>query len=326
MFNKIIFLMVTIALLSYSRESYTANPAFPLFGSLNVYANDTLLQYQKRATQILAYLILNGGGPIFGNGNEKNGILLSVAAGEYYDAIGNLKVIEVLFLADQAKVKNNPDTIIAKVCQTNADTTPGTVLGSGTISVKDIVTGSSIYNSVKIQNGQSTGNKPFLVILEWGTAIDDSIGILSSCAETKDGKNENRARLSVNPIFTNGGWKAAQKQIGSGFDVDVMIIPVVEKNTGISNAPLAGELVTFNGYISKTGKTVTISYSLHTSQTVSVKIFDLCGKTILMTDARKMNAGDHSITVDLKNRAAGNYYYTITAGSFSLTGKIVAIR
>lgn len=326
MITKLILLSFTAVALSYGQYGYTVETAtVPQFTMQYRQSNDTLLQYQKRATALMAYSLAKGKGPIFGNGSESQGKTLSVGAGQHYDAVGNVKFREVLFLAYKNVVVGTPTTILAKVYSVKADTSPDQELAGGEISMSSIVTSATAYNSVKFSSSQSTANKPFLATLEWDENIDDTIGILSNNAATRDGKGERRARLRVNPIFTNGGWKAASKQIDSTFDVDVMIIPVVEKQTGLlADAPSG--VRDFTGYITSNGSAITVKYSLRKPREISVKIFSLNGKTLLVTQKQLMGAGDHLVRVGLHEKASGSYYYTINAGTSSITGKVSSVK
>jgi hypothetical protein len=328
MVKRLLLLSVVLASLSFGGEGYAVDASYPQVTSPESYTNDTLLQFKKRSKGLVGYNFSTGTshGPIFGNGVGSQGYQNFTGAGQVYDAIGNFNVVEVLFLAFKKVIVDDPNSFSVFVNKVNVDTTVGGQVGSGVISMQNITTGPTPYNSVKLTESVSTDNQRFIVSLQWGTTMNDTIGLLSNRADSADGKGENRARVKMNPIFVGVEWAAARSKVSPTFDCDVMIIPVIEKSTGVGDAQIPGSLKDFSGFVSSSGKTIIVAYSLRSAQNVSVKIFDISGKALIQTTVHIMNAGDHQVRVELKNKAAGNYYYTITAGAKSFTGRICLVK
>jgi hypothetical protein len=69
-----------------------------------------------------------------------------------------------------------------------------------------------------------------------------------------------------------------------------------------------------------------ISFILPIANRVNLKIYDLCGKQVAELVDGRLNAGTHLIEWQAKSLPSGIYHYTLKAGSFSETKKMVLIR
>ena len=77
--------------------------------------------------------------------------------------------------------------------------------------------------------------------------------------------------------------------------------------------------------------TTQIQYDLPEEQNVTIAIYDVTGRSIRALMNLKQNAGYHSIQWDAKNDvgeivAGGMYIYTIQAGDFRATKKMVLLK
>ncbi len=70
----------------------------------------------------------------------------------------------------------------------------------------------------------------------------------------------------------------------------------------------------------------TIRYSIPQAANVSVKIYDMLGNEVMTVVNEHQNAGTYAGTVDASNLASGVYFYTIKAGSFTDTKKMMLIK
>lgn len=82
-----------------------------------------------------------------------------------------------------------------------------------------------------------------------------------------------------------------------------------------------------NPFSVSSGDNVAIQFAINEAQPVSVKIFDQLGKEIYTGAAATFAAGTHQVKWDGRDNsgnpmAAGVYYYNLTAGGSTLTGKI----
>jgi len=59
---------------------------------------------------------------------------------------------------------------------------------------------------------------------------------------------------------------------------------------------------------------------------VALKIFDVLGSEIAVLKNEYQPAGDYAVHFDASKLTSGTYFYSITAGSFSQTKKMILIK
>jgi hypothetical protein len=72
--------------------------------------------------------------------------------------------------------------------------------------------------------------------------------------------------------------------------------------------------------------TTVIRYHLAAEAKVSVKVFDLLGKEIRTLVQSEQAAGNYSVNFDASGLASGIYFYTLRAGNFVMTKKMLLIK
>jgi hypothetical protein len=70
----------------------------------------------------------------------------------------------------------------------------------------------------------------------------------------------------------------------------------------------------------------TIKYTLSEGTNVSLKVFDMLGREVATLVNKHQNAGSHSVNFDASNLASGLYVYTINAGSFTSSKKMMLMK
>jgi aryl-phospho-beta-D-glucosidase BglC (GH1 family) len=70
----------------------------------------------------------------------------------------------------------------------------------------------------------------------------------------------------------------------------------------------------------------TISYSTKEYGNVTLKVFDLLGREVAKLVDAEMPAGFHSIDFSNENLSSGIYYYTLTAGSYTSSKKMMLLK
>jgi hypothetical protein len=126
---------------------------------------------------------------------------------------------------------------------------------------------------------------------------------------------------------------------GGGFDFEKLIdgdgIPVSQwLNTGSS---FEGEMalqvpttpvgfVLLSAYPNPFNPTTTISYSLPEASRIDLTIFDLNGRRIATLVDGWRDAGYHEATFDGSHLASGMYVFTLVAGNFAESGKMVLVK
>jgi hypothetical protein len=69
-----------------------------------------------------------------------------------------------------------------------------------------------------------------------------------------------------------------------------------------------------------------ISYQLSANSFVSLKVYDTAGRLVATLVNGMRETGTHQVTFDGSNLASGVYLYSLTAGSYSATGKMVLLK
>jgi hypothetical protein len=72
--------------------------------------------------------------------------------------------------------------------------------------------------------------------------------------------------------------------------------------------------------------TTNITYSIPKETFVNIKVYDVLGKEIMTLVNGRESAGTKVVVVDASNLPSGIYFYTINAGSFSDTKKMVLVK
>jgi beta-N-acetylhexosaminidase len=73
------------------------------------------------------------------------------------------------------------------------------------------------------------------------------------------------------------------------------------------------------------GETV-IRYQLHSSENVSLTIYDVLGRQVSNVVNEEQQAGNHSVIFNASNLASGIYFYHLRSGSFSSVKKMLLVK
>jgi hypothetical protein len=69
-----------------------------------------------------------------------------------------------------------------------------------------------------------------------------------------------------------------------------------------------------------------IQYAVSSTQQVTLKVYDVLGNEIATLVNEEKSTGAHSVDFDASNIPSGVYFYTLNAGSFSQTKKMLLLR
>jgi hypothetical protein len=69
-----------------------------------------------------------------------------------------------------------------------------------------------------------------------------------------------------------------------------------------------------------------IKYSVPSASDVVVKVYNVLGKEVATLVNAKQQAGDYTVQFDAHNLASGVYFYTMTAGSYNMTKKMIFMK
>ena len=124
--------------------------------------------------------------------------------------------------------------------------------------------------------------------------------------------------LDVNNMIqnSNGAWFSPVYEGNSGGIGDMVIAPVVSLScptcapTSV-NGVRANNLTFFGNYPNPANNATNIRFSLDKAATVSVSLLDNTGRLVNVVNAGQLNNGEHIVSLDLNNVAAGTYIYVL---------------
>jgi hypothetical protein len=133
-------------------------------------------------------------------------------------------------------------------------------------------------------------------------------------------------------------WPLSLADIDSDGDVDVVagsssldeirfwensLITSVEGN---SKNPVPGQFELFNNFPNPFYPKTTIRYSLPVSNVVSIKVFNALGTEIKILLNEEKQAGSYDIEWNADGYSSGIYFYSLAAGNFRETKKMILIK
>lgn len=145
---------------------------------------------------------------------------------------------------------------------------------------------------------------------------------------TDDGTANADNRSSV---FTGGAWKNSGASGSELAGKNIRVRPVVVS----SSVPLAvgseseGTPASFEllqNYPNPFNPSTEISFNIPQTGVVSLKVFDILGREVTTLVNGHQEAGTHIVQWDAKDMASGVYLYTLRAGSYTQTRKMMLIQ
>jgi len=101
------------------------------------------------------------------------------------------------------------------------------------------------------------------------------------------------------------------------FDIDVV---------SADNTPVVNSFELGQNYPNPFNPSTKITYSVAERTNVSIKVFDMLGKEVATLVNEVKDAGSYDINFDASNLASGMYVYTITAGNFTASKKMMLMK
>jgi hypothetical protein len=93
----------------------------------------------------------------------------------------------------------------------------------------------------------------------------------------------------------------------------------------ISNA-VPDEFNLEQNYPNPFNPTTTIRFDVRTSGNVSLKVYDVLGREVAILADEYMRAGSYERMFEASNLSSGVYFYTLKAGDFEKTLRMVVVR
>ena len=92
---------------------------------------------------------------------------------------------------------------------------------------------------------------------------------------------------------------------------------------------IAGVPVEYNvsqNYPNPFNPTTKINFSIPQSEYVNLKVYNVIGQEVATLVNKELNAGNYSVDFNAENLSSGIYMYTINAGSYTITKKMMLVK
>lgn len=116
--------------------------------------------------------------------------------------------------------------------------------------------------------------------------------------------------------FNNSGY--------SNYSDPIIITDIII--TDIQKKYIVNDFRLYQNYPNPFNPSTTISYSLPEKQNVTIKIFDITGSEITLLKNKFQQKGSYEINFDGSDLTSGIYFYTLQAGNFSETKKMILLK
>lgn len=129
--------------------------------------------------------------------------------------------------------------------------------------------------------------------------------------------------------FWTGAWDANRHMLVGGTYSHGIVRGTVVTSTAVENSksnesPLP--TVTTSVYPNPFSSSATVTYTLSDPSDIRLEVFDLLGKRVRLLESGFKSIGEHVVTFDASGLGSGVYFYTLTAGDFSQTRKMVVVK
>ena len=219
---------------------------------------------------------------------------------------------------DQGRLQSNTTGSVDLImfhASTDAPTVDITLPG-GTATVFDNVGYGDVSGYVSVTPGllslevrdASGTNVLFSLQGDLSAYADSAVSIIAT-GFFNPSKNQNGAAFSIDGYTTGGDLIPFGLLTGIGDDENQLTDYRLLQN-----------------YPNPFNPSTTIEFSIPQNERVELTIYNALGETVETLVRESLGAGEHSYSWDASNRASGVYYYQLTAGTFSKTGKMLLMK
>lgn len=271
----------------------------------------------------------------FGEGNYVAGTNSLKTRGVYerFDIPGSAPVKEIRFYFGKKTVNGTADNVTYAIRSVNAQGGPGTILyySTATTQAFKLPVNSLIQPTAVAISPQINVSNSFFVGLEWTPTNDDVFSLLTDNASATPGEGDGKRRAwwmkndytfaFIGDSFGSGGFDA---DLAIGVKLDVSTD--VENNNNVNEIPASYSLN--QNYPNPFNPSTAISYQLSAASHVSLKVYDMLGREVATLVDEFQNAGKYNSKFSTVNSqfSSGIYFYTIRAGNFVETKKMMLLK
>ena len=124
----------------------------------------------------------------------------------------------------------------------------------------------------------------------------------------------------------NCGWAVTGTAVTGGTNDGVWKYTDVLNGVNPNNTTTPSNFVLEQNYPNPFNPSTTINYSIPKSSFVTLKVYDVLGNEVKTLVNEQQSVNNYSITADFSNLTTGVYYYTLKAGDFTSTKKLMLIK
>lgn len=107
----------------------------------------------------------------------------------------------------------------------------------------------------------------------------------------------------------------------------IYIAPVIVRTaTGVGDDNIVNSFELSQNYPNPFNPSTNIKYSIAERSNVTIKVYDMLGSEVATIVNQVQEAGSHNVTFNASGLASGMYVYTITAGNFTATKKMMLLK
>jgi hypothetical protein len=167
-------------------------------------------------------------------------------------------------------------------------------------------TGSNVVFVVNLSGTEKTiTNMPWLATGNYYDVFDQTVFI---------------ANTTTIPSFTIPAYTAKIYSNKSNDELGI-VVSVADKNSSLPT-----EYSISQNYPNPFNPSTTIQFALPQSSPVKITVFDALGREVKTVLNEQREAGFHHVSFDASRLGSGMYFYTITAGSYSQTRRMVLLK
>ncbi|MCX6159358.1 MAG: T9SS type A sorting domain-containing protein [Ignavibacteriota bacterium] len=124
----------------------------------------------------------------------------------------------------------------------------------------------------------------------------------------------------------NCGWAVTGAAVTGGTNDGVWKYTDALNGVNPVNTTTPTNFVLDQNYPNPFNPSTTINYSIPKSSFVTLKVYDVLGNEVKTLVNEQQSVNNYSITADFSNLTTGVYYYTLKAGDFTSTKKLMLIK
>ncbi len=157
------------------------------------------------------------------------------------------------------------------------------------------------------------------------TGLDGGAAVVFASGFVDPASNQNGEGFGLFAALPNGAVVEFPKIYCSKADAEALV-EKMKKPEQEQDMPIAETYGLDQNHPNPFNPVTTISFTLPTSQNVSLKVYDVSGREIATLVNGPRSAGRHDVSFEAFNIASGIYFYRLRAGEYFATKKMIVVR